>query len=64
MNKNVNRVEVWFNNGEFRAFPGVIGETIKIELGYLSFRFGGEHNHLAIIQMTKVNFIEMMEDEN
>ena len=60
------RIEVWFNNGLFRAFPKVKKETLIAEdknQRELTFVFGGGE-HEAVINMENVNFIEVMENEN
>ena len=57
------RIEVWFNNGLFRAFPKVNKETLKEEesLREVSFEFG-ENKHIAVINMQNVNFVELMDE--
>ena len=55
------RIEVWFGNGEFRAFPNVIGESVEEEDGFLTFTFGHDVEgspHEANINLDGVNFIE------
>lgn len=55
------RMEIWFKDGLFRAFPYVKQDTVEIrDDGTLNFVFGnGEHE--AIINMSNVNFIEIMD---
>ena len=55
------RVEVWFTNGLFRAYPNVETNTIKEEDGKLTFTFG-EHKHQAVINLDNVNFIEAFDE--
>lgn len=56
----VQRVEIWFKDGLFRAFPYVIPDTVERKKdGSLYFKFGNEHE--AIINMSNVNFIEIMD---
>ena len=55
------RLEVWFNNGLFRAFPKVKPETIQNKEGFLVFIFG-ECSNQANINLSNVNFIEQMND--
>ena len=57
MGKRINRVEVWFNNGLFRAFPEV--SSFKFTDGRLEIIFG-KHNNLAMINLNNVNFYELM----
>lgn len=58
------RVEVWYTNGLFRAYPKVDELSIKMEEKdrFMSFTFG-EHNHSACINMDNVNFIEYMNED-
>lgn len=54
------RVEIWFKDGLFRAFPYVKPGTVdKRKDGTLYFIFG--NNHEAIINMSNINFIEVMD---
>lgn len=55
------RIEVWFTNGLFRAYPNVETNTIKEEDGKLTFTFG-EHKHQAVINIDNVNFIEAFDE--
>ena len=58
----ITRIEDWFNDGLFRAFPEVKSETIRNEDPYtLTFQFKG--GHLAELNKSKINFIEFMEEE-
>ena len=50
------RIEIWFNNGLFRAFPNVQESTIRKDGEFLIFVFG--HDHVANINLSNVNFIE------
>ena len=58
--EHVNRIEIWFNNGLFRAYPDVDQETINGDDSYLTFKFSG---NIALIELHNVNFIEFMYDE-
>ena len=60
MNKK-QRIEVWFRDGLFRAFPNVERSTVKIIDGTMCFNFG--NNHEAIIYESAINFIEIMDQE-
>ena len=54
------RVEIWFKDGLFRAFPYVKPGTVdRRKDDTLCFQFGNEHE--AIINMSNVNFIEIMD---
>ena len=55
------RLEVWFNNGLFRAFPKVTemrfideGKTIEITFG--------DGKHKTRINYNNINFYELMEE--
>ena len=54
------RIEVWFNNGEFRAFPKVTELKWSDDGHFLYVKFGGDHK--AHINATSANFIEMMDE--
>ena len=61
LKSTLKRVEIWFNNGLFRAFPNVLGDTIYMDnkTGRMSFIFGNDHE--ARIILSNVNFIEIMD---
>ena len=56
------RIEVWFADGLFRAFPNVKKDTYKVSDSgaFIMFEFGG--GHIAKINLKKVNFMEEMEE--
>lgn len=58
----INRIEVWFKDGLFRAFPDVT----KIEESDDSYMvaFGQSGTHTARIFKDAINFMEFMESEN
>lgn len=59
---NITRIEVWFSNELFRAFPEVRPETLRNDDPYvITFQFKG--GHLAEINKSNVNFIEYMEEK-
>ena len=60
------RIEVWFNNGLFRAFPKVNEKSLDenddgILNKVIAFEFG-ENKHKALISTRNVNFIEFMDE--
>ena len=56
------RIEVWFRDGLYRAFPNVECSTVKrLTDGTMCFKFG--NNHEAIIYESTINFIEIMDQE-
>ena len=58
----MSRLEIWFSNGLFRAFPKVDDES-KIEKdGYLYFAFGKSGTHTACVNLKQVNFMENCPD--
>ena len=54
------RLEVWFNNGLFRAFPHVTEMTFKEEAKMALIIFGGDHK--SVINLDNVNFYELMNE--
>lgn len=56
------RIEVWFNNGLFRAYPNVVAETTRRVDNFMIFEFGADDNnrHVANINLDNVNFVEEM----
>lgn len=55
----MNRVEIWFKNGDFKAFPEVTkfdarGDRIMIQFG---------DDHVAIVFKPSINFIELMYED-
>lgn len=62
------RIEVWFKDGLFRAFPNVTMMHIRKDDNVLAIKFGGNEaegkaQHQASINLDAVNFFEIM-DEN
>jgi len=59
------RIECWFTNGLFRAFPEVDPESLEEkeveEKEVIAFIFKG--GHIANINKNNVNFIEIMEEQ-
>ena len=57
------RLEVWFKDGLFRAFPNVERESARMneENNMLGFKFAGGHE--ATINLNNVNFMEEMEEK-
>lgn len=62
MKDKIMRIEVWFKDGLFRAFPEVDSKTIEKKDGILTFNFGAnrgnDHCHVANINLENVNFFE------
>lgn len=54
------RVEVWFSNGLFRAFPEVRMDTFKEKDDEISFHF--KSDHVAKIMRKNIDFMEIMEE--
>lgn len=59
MKEGERRVEIWFKDGLFRVFPYVKPGTVKRDDSTLYLTFGNDHE--AIINMSNVNFIEIMD---
>ena len=59
------RVEIWFTSGLFRAFPHVTKQSISDDNKTMRLTFGGEGTkaHVAVIDLSKIDFIEVMEEE-
>lgn len=57
------RIEVWFSNGNFRAFPKVKEETVEVEGDKVTFTFGKSGTHEAILFLEKIDFMEKMTEE-
>lgn len=55
------RLEVWFSNGEFRAFPKVREFYRHKDENVLEVKFG-ESDHVATIFLDHVLFMEEFED--
>ena len=58
------RIEVWFNNGLFRAYPFVNKFSMEKTDTTLVFEFGPLEKHEAYINLNNVNFIEYMPEED
>jgi hypothetical protein len=54
------RIEVWFSNGEFRAFPKVTELKWSEDGRFLFVKFGSGHK--ANINIANTNFVEMMDE--
>lgn len=52
------RLEVWFSNGLFRAFPHVVVDTIETEESMVTFEFGESGTHSVYLNLDNVNFME------
>ena len=59
------RVEIWFSSGLFRAFPHVTEQTVKDKTMRLTFGGDKEGNgaHLPVVDCSKIDFFEVMDDE-
>ena len=57
------RIEIWFNNGLFRAYPKVVDYKFDDTDRRMAMTFG-EHKHTAFVNLENVNFIEVMDDED
>ena len=57
------RIEVWFTSGLFRAFPKVKRETMVRKNDFLVFTFG-DNEHVATIDLTKIDFTEEFDDNS
>lgn len=55
------RIEVWFTNGLFRAYPNVKPLTIKENEKEITFEFVG--GHTIWLNKDNINFIERMDEE-
>lgn len=55
------KVMVWFTNGDERTFPNVNARKIEEKDNLLTFEFG-EHEHMARINLTNVNFYEVCDE--
>ena len=58
------RIEIWYNNGLFRAYPYVDKSSIEKIGEELTFKFGPLTKHDAYINLKNVNFIEKIPDED
>lgn len=52
------RLEVWFNNGLFRAFPHVVVDTIETGESMVTFEFWESGTHSVCLNLNNVNFME------
>lgn len=59
---NKQRIDIWFKNDLFRAFPDVQVDTVERRSnGTIYFRFGNDHE--AIIYESAINCMEIMYQE-
>lgn len=60
LKEDFNRIEVWYANGDFKAYPDVNPDSLDFnnEQGLLGFEF--RSGHAAIVKLDNVNFIEVM----
>ena len=55
------RIEVWFNNGLFRAFPKVDMNSLERDGTHIEFLLGDSSpKHRAHLNLNNVNFLEIM----
>lgn len=57
---DVNRIEVTYTNGDFKAYPKVDPSSIERGDEVLVFEFSG---HAALINLRNVNFVEFSHEE-
>lgn len=61
------RVEIWFTSGLFRAFPHVIHQETAKDSKIMRLKFGGDAEgngaHLAVIDCSKIDFFEVIDEE-
>lgn len=58
------RIEIWFNNELFRAYPFVDKYSIEKNDNELTFRFGPFTKHDAYVNLNNVNFMEYIPEED
>ena len=57
---DINRIEVTYTNGDFKAYPKVDPSSIEQDDKLLGFDFSG---HAALINLGNVNFVEFSHEE-